>query len=120
MPDAPKGSLNVIRPRFVTKEETRKTRHEMARERDQKEHIFERFDGSKNIIEDAWAEAKHARKDTFSLHITFDLTSGGLLSRDRVADIIRQWVVETYNYELGLDSYDDKKNEVRFSIDPGA
>ena len=88
----------------------------MAEERDQKAFINNLFTGGRNVIEKAWDKARLERRKTFTLTISNDLTKVGLISRDQVADIIRQWTFETYNGRLGLERFDDTHRQVCFRV----
>ncbi|MEK7156475.1 MAG: hypothetical protein AAB790_01560 [Patescibacteria group bacterium] len=93
-----------------------KSKDQMAEERDQKAFINNLFTGGRNVIEKAWDKARLERRKTFTLTISNDLTKVGLISRDQVADIIRQWTFETYNGRLGLERFDDTHRQVCFRV----
>lgn len=93
-----------------------KSKERMADERDQKAFIKDLFDGGRNSIEKAWDKARLERRKTFTLKVSNDLTKIGLISRDQVASIIRQWIFETYDGRLGLERFDDTTRQISFRI----
>ena len=93
-----------------------KTKEQMAAERQQKEYIFELLNSGKDVVDKAWANMRQTDQEVFALTLTegIDLTNNGLLSRDRVADFIRQWVFETYKGRLGLEHFDAQRRLIHF------
>ena len=86
----------------------------MREERIQEELIVQVLNDLKEEIDAAWRRARGTREGTFLIDLSRDLTCAGLLSRKRVADIIRQWTFETYEGYLGLEYFHDKEKQVQF------
>ena len=102
--------------KHLHRKEGGESREQMADEREQKAFINNLFNSGKEVIEATWDKARLARKKTFTLTIANDLTKVGLVSREQVASIIRQWTFETYNGRLGLERFDDTHRQVCFRI----
>lgn len=90
-----------------------KTPEEMQRGREQKEWLFAGLTNSKTTIERIWMEAKKDGKTKFEVSFKEDLT-GGKITQQRVADIVRQWAFETYKGKLALERYDSEKKIIVF------
>ncbi len=61
-------------------------------------------------------QATQINRQTFEMSLSWDLTGNGAISHDRVADILRQWVFETYKGKLGFELYDEIKGRLHFRV----
>ena len=93
-----------------------KSKERMAAEREQKQTIGELLTNGKHIIDKAWKKARENKQNTFTLPTKVELTANGLLTREEVATVIRRWIFENYQGQLGLYLYSDRPQEIHFSV----
>lgn len=87
----------------------------MSQKREQKRIIREIFTNGKEVIKQTWSKTRSRKEKTFTLTAE-DLARGGLLTREEVATVIRQWLFDTYQGKLELEYYNDDTRTVSFSI----